>query len=365
MSKITIPAVKFQDMVARATKGASENKLLPITSMMCIEMKNNVLTLTTTDTANTLIVRSDKIEGDDMYAVVPVKQFSGLISKTTSDTIKLVLKGSDLEVHGNGVHRISLPVDEDGVVQFPRFSFDKEGDGQIINLSSIKDVLSINKASVAKTIDNPCLCSYYLGQQVISTDEQTICFNDMQLTDEDYLISPEMMELLSLAKQEKITWWYKDGFFLFETDDMILHGAEHDGKELFPAQEILGYLDTEFASRCRLPKIGIQGLIDRLALFIEPYDKNGAYLTFTKEGEKINSKKSNSDETITYIESNNFAPFRCCVDIPMLKGLIDANPGESIDIWYGNEACIKMTSGKVTQVIALLEDDEMESLQDE
>ena len=362
MSKITIPAVKFQDMVARATKGASENKLLPITSMMCIELKNHVLSLTTTDTANTLIVKCDKIEGDDMYAVVPVKQFSGLIAKTTSDSIKLVLKGDDLEVHGNGVHKISQPVDEDGVVQFPKFAFEKEGEGAVINLTSIKDVLNINKASVAKTIDTPCLCGYYLGEQVITTDEQTICFNDMKLTDEAFLMSPEMMELLALAKQEKITWWYKDGFFLFETEDMILHGAEHDGKDLFPAEDIMGYLDTEFASSCRLPKVAIQGLIDRLALFIEPYDKNGAYLTFTKEGVKINSKKSNSDETIPYIESKNFAPFMCCVDIPMLKGLIDANPGESIDIWYGNDACIKMTSGKVTQVIALLEDEGLESL---
>ena len=357
MSKITMPAVKFQDMVARATKGASENKLLPITSMMCIELKNHVLKLTTTDTANTLVIMCDKVEGDDLYAVVPVKQFSGLIAKTTSDSIKLVLKGNDLEVHGNGVHKISLPVDEDGIVQFPQFKFDKSGDGEVINLSSIKDVLSINKASVAKTIDTPCLCGYYLGEQVITTDEQTICFNDMKLTDEAFLVSPEMMELLALSKQEKITWWYNDGFFLFETDDMILHGAEHDGKDLFPAEDIMGYLDAEFSSRCRLPKIAIQGLIDRLALFIEPYDKNGAYLTFTKEGVKINSKKSNSDETIPYIESDKFAPFVCCVDIPMLKGLIDANPGESIDIWYGNEACIKMTSGKVTQVIALLEDE--------
>lgn len=365
MSKITIPAVKFQDMVARATKGASENKLLPITSMMCIEMKDHVLKLTTTDTANTLVIMSDKIEGDDMYAVVPVKQFSGLIAKTTSDSITLVLKGNDLEVHGNGVHKISLPVDEDGVVQFPHFSFDKDGEGQVINLSSIKDVLNINKASVAKTIDTPCLCGYYLGDQVISTDEQTICFNDMKLTDEAYLISPEMMELLALSKQEKITWWYKDGFFLFETPDMVLYGAEHDGKDLFPSEDIMGYLDTEFSSRCRLPKIAIQGLIDRLALFIEPYDKNGAYLTFTKEGVKIKSKKSNSDETIPYIESDNFSPFVCCVDIPMLKSLIDANPGESIDIWYGNDACIKMTSGKVTQVIALLEDEGLENVQDE
>lgn len=361
MKSVTIPAVKFQDMVARATKGASENKLLPITSMMCIQLENNVLKLTTTDTANTLVIMSPKIEGDDMYVVVPVKQFSGLIAKTTSDSIKLVVKGDKLEVHGNGVHSIELPTDEDGVIQFPKFSFEKQGEGNIINLSSIKDILSINKACVAKTIDTPCLCGYYLGDQVITTDEQTICFNDMKLTDVDYLVSPEMMELLSLSKQEKITWWYKDGFFLFETEDLILHGAEHDGKENFPAEEIMSYLDTEFTSHCKLSKLALQGTIDRLALFIEPYDKNGAYLTFTKDGVKVTSKKSSSDEIIPYMESHSFNAFVCCVDIPMLKGLIDANPGESIELWYGNESCMKITSNKITQVIALLEDESLES----
>lgn len=365
MSKVTVPAVKFQDMVARATKGASENKLLPITSMMCIELKDHVLSLTTTDTANTLVIKSDKIEGDDMYAVVPVRQFSALIAKITSDTIQLTLKGDSLHIKANGDYKIDLPVDEDGVVQFPQFSFDKEGDGAIINLSSVNDILNINKASVAKTVDTPCLCGYYLGDQVITTDEQTICFNDMKLTEEPYLISVEMMELLALSKQEKITWWHKDGFFLFETDDMILHGVEHDGKDMFPAEDIMGYLETEFPSCCKLPKIALQDLISRLAIFIEPYDKNGAYFTFTKEGVKVNSKKSNSDELIPYLESKDFAPFVCCVDIPMIKGLIDANPGESVDLWYGNEACIKMTSGKVTQVLALLEDEGMENFQGE
>ena len=62
MSKMVIPTGKFQDMVARASKGASENKLLPITSMMAIELKDNVLTLTTTDTANYLKVKADKVD---------------------------------------------------------------------------------------------------------------------------------------------------------------------------------------------------------------------------------------------------------------------------------------------------------------
>ena len=360
MKQMKIATEKFQDMVARASKGASENKLLPITSLMAFELKDNVLTLTTTDTANTLKVISDKVEGDDMYAVVPVDLFSKLIAKTTSESITIKLTDSSLEVNGNGTYNIPLAMDEDGLVQFPEYKFEKKGDPEVVNLTSVKNILNINKAAVAKTIDTPCLCGYYIGKRVISTDEQVICFNDFQLLKEDVLISPEMMELLSLNTEEKINCYYSDGYFLFETPNIVLYGAEHDGKDLFPVEEITGYLDEEFRSMCKLPKILLQNVIDRLSLFIEPYDKNGAYFTFTKEGVKVTSKKSSSVEVIAYQESKDFAPFICCVDIPMLKAQIDANPGEAIELWYGHDSAIKMTSGKVTQVIALLEDDNLE-----
>lgn len=362
MSKIKIGTVGFQDMVARAVKGASGNRLLPITSMMAVELKSGTLTLTTTDTANTLKVMSNNIQGDDFYAVVPVELFSKLIAKMTSDSIELILNDTNLEVKGNGTYNVPLPVDEGGMVKFPSYSFQKDGEGDIIEIQSIKDILEINKASVAKSIDTPCLCGYYLGDRVITTDEQTICFNDIHWIFDEYLVSPEMMELLALCKEEKIRWWYKDGYFLFETDTFILYGAEHDGKDLFPAQEVLSYLAESFPSGCKLPKLLLQNVVDRLSLFIEPYDKNGAYFTFTQDGVKVTSKKSSCNELIPYMESEGFAPFRCCLDIPMLKDHIDASPGETIELWYGHEACIKLISGNVVQVIALLVDDEMEAV---
>lgn len=355
-----IATEKFQDMVARASKGASENKLLPITSLMAFDLKDNVLTLTTTDTANTLKVIADKIEGDDMHAVVPVGLFSRLIAKTTAVEIHIKLTENSLEVLGNGTYNIPLTMDEDGLVQFPKYEFEKIGAPQTVHLSSIKNILDINKAAIAKTIDTPCLCGYYVGDKVISTDEQVICFNDFRLLQNDVLISPEMMELLSLNTQENIDCYYSNGYFLFETPDVVLYGAEHDGKDLFPVNEITAYLDEEFKSMCKLPKILLQSVIDRLSLFIEPYDKNGAYFAFTQNGVKVTSKKSSSVEVIAYNESTNFVPFLCCVDIPMLKAQIDANPGEMIELWYGHDSAIKLVSGKVTQVIALLEDDNLQ-----
>lgn len=357
--KMTISTEKFQDMVARASKGASENKLLPITSMMAFELKDNVLTLTTTDTANYLKVVADKIEGDDMYAVVNVDLFSKLIAKMTSESITITLTDNSLQVRGNGTYSLPLEMDEDGLVQYPSYTFEKKGEPEVIHLTSIKSILSINKAAVAKSMETPCLCGYYAGERVITTDGDAICFNDMKLFKNPALISQEMINLLSLNTEEKINCWRDGDNFLFETPNIVIYGCSHDGMDLYPVEEITSYLDTNFGSMCKLPKILLQNVLDRLALFIEPYDKNGAYFTFTKEGVKVHSKKSSSVELIAYQESKDFSPFVCCIDIPLLREQVDSNPGESIELWYGQDAAIKLTSGKVTQVISLLEDEEI------
>lgn len=357
MKTMTIPTAKFQDMVSRASKGASENKLIAITSMICIELKDNVLTLTTTDTANYLQVIADKIEGDDIYAVVNVDLFSKLIAKMTSETITIKMTDNSLEVKGNGTYNIPLETDEDGPVKYPTYKFNKTGDAEVINLSSIKNVIAINKAAIAKSFETPCLCGYYMGERVITTDGDVICFNDTKLFNEPALISPEMMALLSLNTEEKIKCYRDKDAFLFETPNMVVYGVAHDGIDQFPVEEVETYLDEEFGSMCKVPKILLENVIDRLALFIDQYDNNGAYFTFTKEGIKVQSKKSSSVELINYQESKDFSPFMCCVDIPLLREQINANPGESVELWYGHDAAIKMTSGKVTQVVSLLEDE--------
>ena len=50
--QFTINTTKFQELVAKAVKGSSNNKLLPITSLMAIDLAGKRLVLTTTDTTN-------------------------------------------------------------------------------------------------------------------------------------------------------------------------------------------------------------------------------------------------------------------------------------------------------------------------
>lgn len=358
--KLSIKTSVLQDMVAKAAKGASENKIMPLTSMMAIEVKDKRLTLTTTDTANTLILVSDGVDGDDLYAVVPVQQFSKLIAKTTVEKVTITVKEASLEVKGNGVYNIPLTIDESGIVVFPQPQFKKVGRPSKINLTTIKSILLTNRSAVAKSLDTPQLCGYFLGENVVSSNEAVICFNKMKVYKQPLLISPEMMELLSLNTEENIDFWYDGKTLWFETPSMILVGEEHAGKDAYPIEEISGFLEANFSASCKLSKPYLLDVLDRLALFIEPYDKNGAYFNFTNEGLTVTSKQSKSVEMIKYTESLNYKPFLCCVDIPMFREQLIATPGDVIELWYGHEAAVKLTGGNVEHIISLLEDEALE-----
>ena len=49
----------LKEMVSKSIKGSSQNKLLPITNYIGIEVKNKILTLITTDGNNQLKIKQE------------------------------------------------------------------------------------------------------------------------------------------------------------------------------------------------------------------------------------------------------------------------------------------------------------------
>ena len=354
---------RMKDAVNKAIKGAGFNNLIPITSMIGIKLSDGKLRLLTTDMTNTLCIIIDKVSGVDMDITVDADKFGKLIAKTTSEDIELIVIDDVLSVKANGTYKIPLISDEEGLVTFPALS-ETKGKTTNVKLTSIMQAYNINKSALAKTLENPALTGYYCGDMVISTDANVITFNDFKMfeQDEPLLISPQLMQLLTLNKQEDIKLIADKTLLTFIADDMVVQGAVMEGIEDFPADDVKAYLDEAFTSSCKVPKDLLLATLDRLALFIEPYDKNGAYFTFGRKGINIHSKKDASTEIINYVESKNFEPFVCCVDIPMLKEQLQANPDDTVKICYGNENALKIESGKVTQVIALLEDEDLDNI---
>jgi DNA polymerase III sliding clamp (beta) subunit (PCNA family) len=334
--------------------------MIPLTGLMAVELKDHLLTLITTDATNYLYVREGKVEGDDFYVVIQADMFAKLISKLTCEKVSLELKDNTLVVTGNGKYSIELPLDEEGeLIKYPDplVHFPTPDKSTNVNLSTIKLILNTAKSALADTLEVPCYTGYYVGNKVVATDTYKICGIDIKLFDVPALISPEMMSLLDIFTEEKFVAVRNDNVMVFESPNCTVYGTLMDSIEDYQIEAIDGLLEQDFESSCKVTKSALLQLLDRLALFVSPYDKNGVYLTFTKDGLQIESKQANSVEVIPYAESKNFRAFTCCVDIEMLHSQVKANTGDGITIHYGEENAIKITDGNVAQVVALLEDD--------
>lgn len=364
--KLTINAEKLKDMVSRAVKGVGNNKLIPLTSLMCIELKEAMLTLVTTDATNYLYITEKGIIGDDFYVVVDANTFSKLISKMTCENITLEVKDGlqALEVKGNGNYRIELPLDENGqIIKYPDPVTTTDLSHAIentINRSTVQVILETIKPALAVTLENPCYTGYYMGEQIVATDTYKIASMGVKLFDTPKLVSPEFLDLLAVTHEEKITALVTDTDIMCSTSDCIVCGKFMEGIEEYAIDAISGLVNTDFTSFCSVPKNALLQLLDRLSLFVGTYDKNAIYLTFTQSGLQISSKAANGVELIDYVSSEDFKDYTCAIDIQMLTQEVKAIQNDVIELYYGEDNAIKMTDGNITIIIALLEDNDME-----
>lgn len=355
----------LQDMVAKSIKGASNNKMLPITSYIGILIKDKILTLMTTDGSNQLRIKNeielDPINGpvdkQEFYTVVNADTFSKLVGKTTKEFIELTNKENYLEIIGNGTYKLELPINEDGeIVKFPDYEFSETIESSIISIEKLKNVITTAYASIAKTMEVPCLTGYYIGDNIITTDRQMVCDISDKLVAEPILITSEMAELLQLLTGEQVELYKDENKLLFKTDKIIIYGKELEGKDLYPVEPITNLVKLDYKNNIKINKQDILNVLDRMSLFVTDYDKNGVFLTFKKEGLLIESQKSNAAEVIKIEEGTNTEEFRCLVDIEMLKSQIDSVSTDIIDIHYGQKKSLQLIDGNCILVISLLDE---------
>lgn len=360
----TINTVKLQDMVSRATKGVGNNKLIPLTSLMNIELKEDgTFQLITTDGTNYLYVREPKISGDSLYVTVPADVFAKLIARFTCENVTFTLEDNSLRVKGNGVYNIELPLDEDGnLIKYPDpvSKISKKLESTKVNLSTVNVILNSIKPSLAVTMEEPCYTAYYVGENVLATDTYKIAsLSNVNIFDEPKLISAEYMDLLSVMSAEKIDVEYLDDIIIADSSDCVVYGRTVEGIEDFAIDAINGLVAEQSDSVCKIAKTVLLQVLDRISLFVGPYDKNAVNLTFTNEGIQIASKATSGVEIIPYMESSKFNSFYCVIDIQMLVQEIKAVKSDVITLYYGMDNAIKVVDDNVTIVIALLEDEEI------
>jgi hypothetical protein len=362
--ELKIKTAELQEMVGKVIKCSSNNKLIPLTSLMSIKVEDNVLTLTTTDATNYFYVSKDKVPCDNFEICVLADLFTRLVQKTTAEETTLIIENGTLKVKGNGTYTMELPLDENSaVIKFPK-KYNLEDftpDVEEIKLSTIKNILNYNKASLAVSIELPSLTCYYCGESVVTSDSYKICSTAIKMFENPRLITAQLMELLGVMPAETIKVSVSNNALLFSTECATIYAPITEGIETFPIEPVTGLVNSPFEASCKVARAAVLNVIDRLSLFVSPYDKKGIYLTFTKDGIMFSSKKSSGTELVPFVASENFAEYTCCIDIEMLRSQISTQESECIELYYGSDIAIKMVDKNITQVVALMEDDRLEA----
>ena len=350
----------LQNMVAKAIKGSSDNKMIPITSLMGINYVDNKLKLLTTDGSNILTI-IEKLELNSLdgaasfYTIVNAETFSKLVAKTTTEYITLTIRENYLEVQGNGTYKLEIPLDEDGkVINFPSSEVN-ESKLVELNVEELKNSLLKSKVSVAQTMEIPCLTGYYLSDKIITTNREMVSCINKKLLDEPLLISSEMAELLQLIEGEKIALKIENTKMLFINENVEIYGKQLEGIEMYPVKALDGLMDLSYENEIKVNKTELLNVLERMELFVTPYDKNGIKLAFAKDGLLVTSQKSNAQELID-AKCEVEEEFNCLIDIEMLKSQIQVNSSEEILIYYGQEKSIKLVDNDTIIIICLLDE---------
>ena len=143
---------------------------------------------------------------------------------------------------------------------------------------------------------------------------------------------------------------------MFVTGNCVVCGKVMSCVDDFQIDVISELLEQDFPSACVFSKSEFLQVLERVSLFVGMYDKNCIYLTFTENGLLVQSKQTNSSETLKFVSARNFKTFTCCIDVEMLKTQIKAYTDDNIELQYGRENAIKLVDGDTVQIVCLQDD---------
>ena len=357
--KFTILTKTLQEMMNKVNKGAGNNKLLPLTSMLHINLNDKVLSLTTTDMNNFITIKETGINGDNMDVVMPLDTISKIVAKTTTDTVTIEYNDGFVKFVGNGTYSLPISVDEEGNnVVFPEYNFPEVYDEETINYADVRSVIDNNSACLSTDLSTPCLTGFYFGDNVITTDSVAICINKTKMFKNPVLLSPAVVNLLGLFTAEKITTRRSGDKIEFISPNVIVCGSVMNELEDYPATAIESYLDAKFINSCKLNKSSLLGILDRILIFVdEVYDNFIANITFSDKGMLIQNKNNTANEIVNYVSVSEpiKESYNCSINLVILRNMINACKNDNITVYFGHEenVCVKLEDNDIVKIIAL------------
>ena len=224
-----------------------------------------------------------------------------------------------------------------------------------IPVSKVKAIVDSIRPSLATTMELPSITNYFVGNSVVATDRYKIASFEDALTNDEVLVSSQLMDLLALF-EDKIEYKIGDNYMIFNSEDCWLYSKQKDDISEYPIDAIEKLIGEDFKSVCKVNKNDFIALLERIALFVGKYDDRAVRLYFEKDGIRVSNKSRNSNEVIEYSDSKNYKSYDCVISVDMLLSQLKAYAGDVVELHYNNDKSIKFVDGTIVQIVALMED---------
>ncbi len=349
-----IKTSELQELVSRASVGSVSNKLLPITSLMEIELVGGELKLATTDGSTYLYVKQSGVDGEDFKVVVETSRFSKLVKKITSDYIYIDLQEKYLNVKGNGEYKIELLFDNGGEINYPNPLGALElVNPRTIKLADINSVYDALKSSRAMTTKVMSLTGYCFGKRAVTTDGYIMSGVDINMFNNQCLLSESVLNLVCRAPGDKMQVYFVENSVVFESPTYVVYGELMDDSD-YPTENTIDTLLSATASnKCDVSKTRLLNALDRLELFVS-MDDRGIVLNFNEDSLMITTALGSGAEYIPYRDGVKDVVQQNVVNIDFLITQLKSMPDDLVTIEYGDNRKIRLVAGNVTKILALM-----------
>lgn len=362
---IKLKTTVLRDMLNKAIKVCSFNKMLPLTGLVEIETNEQGLSLKTTDNITTMVI-TEKIEGlTPARVTVDANIISALVNKITTEEIELIISDSALTITGNGVYNLEIRVDESGeVVKLPAINQELANSAnKEFDFKGIVERLNICKSAIPGGEDSGELKNYYLKDMIIATDQLKVSAvsNIPSMVNEELFISNELGKIIMELGFIKANYARNNENLVIVGENFIINSVmlmdELNKFKEVTLNGIQGLINLDYNNKVTIKKNDLLNLLDRLSIFVTEYDSNSIDLIFLQDNIKATNQKKTCDETISYetAQTTGLVEFRSILNIEHLKQLLMVLPNETVEFQFDNSIpSLKIVDGDIIQFLGLM-----------
>ena len=357
-----IKTTVLQDMINKAGKICKKDALSPITLMVQLERKgNNFIVTTTSGDASVIIRKPVEGEGEDFRAVVYAEFLTSLVNKITTEYVDMKIEGNNLSIIGNGAYLLDICVDDNGdVIKFPEFK-EVAGDGKEIDVKKLIDAISVARSCTAINMNANELDTYYIGKKIIATNTYKVGIvpNIPELENEDIYLPKELGNALVAIGFDKAKIKSNETTMELYNDEYVFQATINGAKDKFPTESALSMLQLGFDYNVTLNKNELLQVLERAALFIKDYERNGISFIFRPDKLTIRSLSGAINEDLEYISKDNvegLVEVSTLLDILNLKDQLSSLTGEKVTMGFGGyDGAVRLSQDGIVEIHAVVD----------